>query len=44
MRLPRTLKQKEVNALESRLKALGGPNMPLPKGPMPTRMPRRQMR
>jgi hypothetical protein len=44
MRLPRSLKQKEVNALESRLKALGGPNMPLPKGPMPTRMPRRQMR
>jgi hypothetical protein len=44
MRLPRSLKQKEVNALESRLKALGGPNVPLPKGPMPTRMPRRQMR
>jgi hypothetical protein len=44
MRLPRTLKQKEINALESRMKALGGPNMPLPKGPVPTRMPRRQMR
>ncbi len=44
MRLPRALKQKEVNALESRMKALGGPNVPLPKGPMPTRMPRRQMR
>jgi hypothetical protein len=44
MRLGRTLRQKEINALEARMKALGGPNMPLPKGPMPTRMPRRQMR
>jgi len=44
MRMSRTLKQKEINALEARMKALGGANMPLPKGPMPTRMPRRQMR
>ena len=40
MKLPRTLKPKEVNAVESRLKALGGTAMPLPKGPLPTRMPR----
>jgi hypothetical protein len=44
MRLGRTLKQKEINALEARMKALGGPNMPIPKGPIPTRVPRRQMR
>jgi hypothetical protein len=35
MKLPRNLKPKEVNELESRLKAIGGPNMPIPKGPMP---------
>ena len=40
MKLPRTLKPKEVNAVDSRLKALGGPAMLLPKGPMPTRVPR----
>jgi hypothetical protein len=40
MKMPRTIKPKEVNAIESRLKALGGTAMPLPKGPMPTRVPR----
>lgn len=40
MKLPRTLKPREVNAVESRLKAVGGTAMPLPKGPVPTRMPR----
>jgi hypothetical protein len=40
MKLPRALKPREVNAVESRLKALGGTAMPLPKGPMPTRIPR----
>ncbi|HEX8003205.1 MAG TPA: DUF4191 domain-containing protein [Mycobacteriales bacterium] len=40
MKLPRTLKPREVNVIDSRLKALGGPSMPLPKGPLPTRMPR----
>jgi hypothetical protein len=40
MKLPRTLKPREVNAVDSRLKALGGTAMPLPKGPVPTRMPR----
>jgi hypothetical protein len=40
MKLPRALKPKEVNAVESRLKALGGSAMPIPKGPMPTHIPR----
>jgi Domain of unknown function (DUF4191) len=44
MRLPRALKKNEVNALEARMKALGGANVPIPKGPMPTRMPRGKMR
>jgi hypothetical protein len=35
MKLPRNLKPAEVNELEKRLKAIGGPNMPIPKGPMP---------
>lgn len=40
MKLPRALKPREVNVIDSRLKALGGTAMPLPKGPMPTRVPR----
>lgn len=44
MRMPRKLKKADVNAVEARMKALGGPNVPIPKGPIPTRMPRRQMR
>lgn len=44
MKLPRVLKPKEVNAIESRLKAVGGTAMPLPKGPMPTRVPRGKVR
>ena len=40
MKLPRTLKGKEVNAIDNRLKAMGGSAIPLPKGPLPTRMPR----
>jgi hypothetical protein len=43
-KLPRSLKKTEVNGVEARMKALGGPNVPLPKGPMPTRMPRGKMR
>ncbi|HWB65737.1 MAG TPA: DUF4191 domain-containing protein [Mycobacteriales bacterium] len=39
-RLPRNLRKPEVNALETRMKALGGTNVPLPKGPVPTRIPR----
>lgn len=44
VKLPRNLKKSEVNGVEARMKALGGPNIPLPKGPMPTRMPRGKMR
>jgi hypothetical protein len=44
MKLPRNLKKTEVNAVEARMKALGGPNVPLPKGPVPTRIPRGKMR
>lgn len=44
VKLPRSLRKTEVNAVEARMKALGGPNVPVPKGPVPTRMPRRQMR
>lgn len=42
MRLPRALRGNEVRDLEHRLKAIGGTNMPLPKGPMPknVRMPK----
>jgi hypothetical protein len=36
VRLPRNLDQRQVNALEKRLAALGGTkSAPLPKGPMP---------
>jgi len=44
VKLPRNLKKSEVNGVEARMKALGGPSMPLPKGPMPTRVPRGKMR
>ncbi|MDQ1633611.1 MAG: hypothetical protein QOJ32_420 [Frankiaceae bacterium] len=40
MRKPRALKKDQVNALDRRLKALGGAAMPLPKGPMPKSVPR----
>ncbi|HEX4016122.1 MAG TPA: DUF4191 domain-containing protein [Frankiaceae bacterium] len=43
-KLPRKLKKTEVNGVEARMKALGAANIPIPKGPMPTRMPRKQMR
>jgi hypothetical protein len=43
-KLPRNLKKTEVNGVEGRMKALGGASVPLPKGPMPTRMPRGKMR
>jgi hypothetical protein len=44
VKLPRKLKKPEINAVEARMKALGGANVPIPKGPIPTRMPRRQFR
>ena len=42
-----TTEQKQLHGRRAywpRMKALGGPNVPIPKGPMPTRMPRKQMR
>src|SRR4051794_15073803 len=46
VKLPRTLRGKEIGAIEGRMRALGGTNVPLPKGPMPkgARMPRGKMR
>jgi Domain of unknown function (DUF4191) len=44
MKLPRNLRKSEVGALEGRLRALGTQNMPIPKGPVPTRIPRGRMR
>ena len=40
MRKPRALKKDQVNALDRRLKAIGGVAMPVPKGPMPRNVPR----
>ncbi|MCW2607506.1 MAG: putative integral rane protein [Frankiales bacterium] len=39
LRLPRNIKPKEVNVLDRKLKAMA-PALPVPKGPMPTRVPR----
>jgi hypothetical protein len=45
MRLPRNIKPAQVNALDARLKALRTNSaMPIPKGPMPTRVPRGRAR
>lgn len=46
MKLPRNIGRKDIGGLEARMKALGGTNVPLPKGPMPRtgRMPRGKMR
>lgn len=41
LRLPRNIKPKTVNELERKFKALPQTSMPIPKGPMPTRVPRR---
>ena len=45
-KLPRNLKPAQVDALDARLKALGGTNVPLPKGPLPRsgKVPRGKMR
>jgi len=41
MKLPRRMKAKEIGPLDRRLHALGGGDLPLPKGPMPNvRRPR----
>lgn len=39
-RLPRALKPRAIGALDTRLSALGGADVPLPKGPMPRGKPR----
>lgn len=43
-RLPHNIKPAQVNAVEARLKALGSAALPIPKGPMPTRVPRGRAR
>jgi len=46
VKLPRNLSRKDIGAVEARMRALGGTNVPLPKGPMPksAKMPRGKMR
>lgn len=46
MRLPRNVGRREIPGLEQRMKALGGTNVPMPKGPMPRpgQIPRGKMR
>ncbi len=41
LKLPKNIKGKQVNELDRKLKAIAPPVMPVPKGPMPTRVPRR---
>ncbi len=43
VKLPRNITPKQVNALDTRLSALGGMKVPMPKGPMPkgARIPKR---
>ncbi|MBK5305336.1 MAG: DUF4191 domain-containing protein [Frankiaceae bacterium] len=43
MKLPRNIKPAKVNELDRKLKAMS-PALPIPKGPMPTRVPRGKMR
>lgn len=43
LRLPRNIKPKDVNVLDRKLKAMA-PALPVPKGPMPTRVPRGRVR
>ncbi|MBL7497889.1 DUF4191 domain-containing protein [Frankia sp. CNm7] len=40
MRMRRTLRRREVDQLDKRLKAVSGPAMPIPKGPIPRNIPR----
>lgn len=46
MKLPRNIGRREIPGLEQRMKALGGTNVPMPKGPMPRQgqIPRGKMR
>jgi hypothetical protein len=43
-KLPQNIKPARVNELDSRLKALKPSTLPIPKGPMPTRVPRGRAR
>jgi len=45
-KLPRNLKPAQVNAVDARLRALGGATVPIPKGPLPKsgRVPRGRLR
>jgi hypothetical protein len=43
LKLPRNIKPAVVNELDRKLKAMA-PGLPIPKGPMPTRVPRGKMR
>jgi hypothetical protein len=46
MRLPRIVHRRDINQLEQRMRAIGGTNVPIPKGPMPKsgRIPRGKVR
>ena len=41
VKLPRKLKAPQIKALDVKFKAVANTTMPIPKGPMPTRMPRK---
>jgi hypothetical protein len=44
VKLPRNIKPAVVNDLDRKLKAMPATQLPVPKGPMPTRVPRGKMR
>jgi hypothetical protein len=44
LRLPRNIKPAQVNTLDAKLKAMPTSAMPIPKGPVPTRVPRGKIR
>ena len=44
VKLPRNIKPALVNDLDRKLKAMPASSLPIPKGPMPTRVPRGKMR
>ena len=46
MRLPRVVNRRDISGIEQRMRAIGGTNVPLPKGPIPKagRIPRGKVR
>jgi xanthosine utilization system XapX-like protein len=46
MRLPRVVNRRDIGGIEQRMRAIGGTNVPLPKGPVPRagRIPRGKVR